>query len=109
MSEQDIDLCRQAGIIIYPGDQPRLLWEVDFMEALPKLIELCSGRRSAVSYLTINYLQNYTKLRMQEMSFHEFMALINQVYEFGHQRGVLHGIETCKQEIEAQMKAKEGQ
>ena len=28
------------------------------------------------------------------------MELINKVYEFGHQRGVLPGIEMCKKEIE---------
>lgn len=54
-----------------------------------------------MTYLQVNYLQAYTKLRMQEMSYHEFMNLINRVYEFGHQRGTLHGIDMCKKDIEA--------
>ena len=57
-----------------------------------------------MTYLQVNYLKSYTDLRTGKMDFHEFMALINQVYEFGHQRGVLHGIEMCKKEIEDKTK-----
>ena len=49
-----------------------------------------------MSYLQINYVQAHAKLRAQEMGFPEFMALINRVYEFGHTRGVVHGIGKCE-------------
>lgn len=52
--------------------------------------------------LRINYMQAYTNLRTQQMSFHEFMELINAVYEFGHQRGTLHGIDMCKDTLDTQ-------
>jgi hypothetical protein len=52
-----------------------------------------------MSYLQVNYLQAYTDLRTGKMDFHQFMDVINRVYEFGHQRGTLHGIEMCKDDV----------
>lgn len=53
-----------------------------------------------MKHLTINYLQSHTDLRAGKLDFHEFMRLINEVYEFGFKRGELHGIEMCKEELE---------
>lgn len=48
------------------------------------------------NYLTINYMKSYTDLRTAKMDFHEFMNLINLVYDYGYKRGTVHGIEQCQ-------------
>jgi hypothetical protein len=51
--------------------------------------------------MEINYLQTYTDLRTHKLAFHEFMNIINKVYEHGHKRGVVHGIESCRDTLKA--------
>lgn len=51
--------------------------------------------------MEINYLQAYTDLRMHKVDFHEFMNLINKVYDYAHKRGVLQGIEECKDALKS--------
>ena len=35
----------------------------------------------------IDYMHSYTKLRTGEQDFHEFMRLVNAVYEYGYNKG----------------------